>query len=57
MSAPGYQCQKCWATFTDDRTCGNPGEEIKCPTCQSTDVKKVEVPESWLNKARNWRFG
>jgi len=59
MSVPGYQCQQCWATFTDDRCCGDPNESgPKCPTCQSTNVKKVELPESWVDRVRNgMRFG
>lgn len=59
MSVPGYQCQQCWNTFTDDRGCDDPKDtEVKCPTCQSTNVKKVELPESWLGRARSTlRFG
>lgn len=61
MPVPGYQCQKCWATFIEDRTCGCGDQKEagpKCPTCQSTDVKKVDLPESWINRVRsNIRFG
>jgi len=59
VSVPGYQCQQCWATFTDDRCCGDPNESgQKCPTCQSTNVKKVDLPESWVNRVRSGlRFG
>lgn len=49
MAVPGYQCQKCWATFTDNRTCGHTKKsELKCPTCQSSDIKEVELPEDWV---------
>ena len=59
MSVPGYQCQDCWATFTDEGSCGGATDaEAKCPTCQSTKVKKVELPESWVNRVRSGlRFG
>ena len=59
MSVPGYQCQQCWATFTDNQICGEPMDaEVKCPTCQSTKVKKVDLPESWVNRVRSGlRFG
>jgi putative FmdB family regulatory protein len=59
MSVPGYQCQQCWATFTDNQSCGEPTDaEVKCPTCQSASVKKVELPESWVNRVRSGlRFG
>jgi hypothetical protein len=59
MPVPGYQCQQCWATFTDTQCCGDPSEAgPKCPTCQSPNVKKVELPESWVNRVRSGlRFG
>lgn len=60
MSVPGYQCQKCWATFTCKREGGHPEEVeevIECPTCHSTDVRHVDIPESWLNKTRSMCFG
>jgi DNA-directed RNA polymerase subunit RPC12/RpoP len=59
MSIPGYQCQQCWATFTDSQCCGEPKDaEVKCPTCQSANVKKVELPESWVDRVRSGlRFG
>lgn len=59
MSVEGYQCQTCWATFTPESTC-DPHEktELKCPTCQSTNLKKVDLPENWLGRARgSFHFG
>lgn len=59
MSVQGYQCQRCWATFREEQSCGCREEtELKCPTCSSTDVKKVELPDSWLDRVRSGlRFG
>jgi DNA-directed RNA polymerase subunit RPC12/RpoP len=59
MSVEGYQCQRCWATFRQEQSCDQQKEtELKCPTCNSTDVKKVELPESWLDSLRSrMRFG
>jgi|GEM_PF-2163873 len=59
MTIPGYQCQTCWATFQEECSCEPQKEEqTKCPTCQSTDVKKVDLPESWLSRSRGgFRFG
>jgi DNA-directed RNA polymerase subunit RPC12/RpoP len=49
MSLPGYQCQRCWATFMDYRRNGDVQEsELKCPTCQSANVQKVDLPEDWV---------
>jgi DNA-directed RNA polymerase subunit RPC12/RpoP len=49
MSLAGYQCQKCWATFTDRQCCDRTEKgELKCPTCQSLIVKEVELPEDWV---------
>lgn len=49
MSVPGYQCQQCWGTFTDDQSCGEAkNRELKCPTCQSQKVQRVELPEDWV---------
>jgi DNA-directed RNA polymerase subunit RPC12/RpoP len=49
MSARGYQCQKCWGTFTENRVCGGTKNgELECPTCQSVNVKEVELPEDWV---------
>lgn len=49
MSPPGYQCQKCWATFLGCSHGGDsPESELKCPTCQSTDVDRVELPDDWV---------
>jgi len=49
MSVPGHQCQKCWATFTDNQTCGHTEKsELKCPTCQSSSVREVDLPEDWV---------
>ena len=59
MSVEGYQCQRCWATFREEQPCAQQKEaELKCPTCGSTDVKKVQLPESWLDSVRSrMRFG
>jgi hypothetical protein len=59
MSVTGYQCQRCWATFMEERSCGDVNEAVpKCPYCESADVKKVEMPESWTTRARGGlRFG
>lgn len=49
MSVPGHQCQQCWGTFTDNQSRGETQKsELKCPTCQSTNVKEVELPEDWV---------
>ena len=49
MSLPGYQCQKCWATSTNNQGCSDLKDgQLKCPTCQSADVKAVELPEDWV---------
>lgn len=55
----GYQCQKCWATFIEDQSCGGPEADApKCPHCESAEVKKVDLPESWIGRARSTlRFG
>lgn len=48
MALPGYQCQQCWAIFVDQGDAGRDGEEtLKCPTCQSDAVEKVELPDDW----------
>jgi hypothetical protein len=49
MSLPGYQCQQCWGIFTD-RRCGGDAQEgsLKCPTCQSEKVQKVDLPDDWV---------
>jgi DNA-directed RNA polymerase subunit RPC12/RpoP len=49
MSVPGYQCQQCWGTFADNQGCGEAkNSDLKCPTCRSANVKKVELPEDWV---------
>ena len=59
MSVPGYQCQTCWATFRAESTCDPQKEaDLKCPTCSSTNIKKVDLPESWVDRVRSgMRFG
>ncbi len=59
MAVTGYQCQQCWATYIDERSCGEPGEKApQCPYCESANVKKVDLPESWVGRARSGlRFG
>jgi NAD-dependent SIR2 family protein deacetylase len=54
MSVPGYQCQQCLATFTDDRSCADQNEAMpKCPTCRSSSIKKIELPNTWVDRVRN----
>ncbi len=59
MAVTGYQCQRCWATYIDERSCGDLNEKAPpCPYCESADVKKVDLPESWVGRARSGlRFG
>ncbi len=59
MAVAGYQCQRCWATFLEERSCGDTGEAApRCPYCESDEVKKVDLPESWAGRARSGlRFG
>jgi len=59
MTVPGYQCQSCWATFGEDYSCEPHREEqTRCPTCHSTEVKKVDLPDTWAERGRGgFRFG
>jgi DNA-directed RNA polymerase subunit RPC12/RpoP len=59
MTVPGYQCHACWSTFREEQTC-EPQEkaEVKCPTCQSNNVQKVDLPDSWVDRVFGGiRFG
>ena len=58
MNVAGYQCQTCWATFREEYSCDPSKEDQpKCPTCQSANVKKVDLPESWMDRGSGLRFG
>lgn len=59
MTVPGYQCQACWSTFREEQGCGlQENTEAKCPTCQSTNIEKVDLPESWVDRVLGgMRFG
>lgn len=59
MSVEGYQCQRCWAIFRDEQPCDQQKEpDLKCPACDSANVKKAQLPESWVDRVRSGiRFG
>lgn len=49
MALPGYQCQQCWAIFVDQGGGGRAEKRtLKCPTCHSENVEKVDLPEDWV---------
>lgn len=53
MIGSGYQCQRCWGTFTGGQGPGeDPEPDLKCPLCGSAEVKKVELPEEWDHLVR-----
>ena len=48
MALPGHQCQQCWAIFVDHGGSRPDKGTLKCPTCQSENLEKVELPDDWV---------